>query len=72
MTVPFFRHALKKTQATDTTRRASATATQACQRSLRAVTLGASTVAAIAIVAGLPGTGIAIYLAATLPLALFS
>jgi hypothetical protein len=44
---------------------------KARRRSLLAVSLGGTVLAAIAITLGLPATGLAVYIAATLPFALF-
>jgi hypothetical protein len=44
---------------------------QTRRRTLLAVSLGGTVVAAIAITLGLPATGLAVYIAATLPFALF-
>jgi hypothetical protein len=44
---------------------------QTRRRTLLAVSLGGTMVAAVAITLGLPATGLAVYIAATLPFALF-
>jgi putative exporter of polyketide antibiotics len=44
---------------------------QTRRRALLAVSLGGTVVAAIAITLGLPATGLAVYIAATLPFAIF-
>jgi hypothetical protein len=44
---------------------------QTCRRTLLAVSLSGTVVAAVAITLGLPATGLAVYIAATLPFALF-
>ncbi len=44
---------------------------QTRRRMLLAVSLGGTVVAAVAITLGLPATGLAVYIAATLPFALF-
>jgi hypothetical protein len=51
--------------------RSSIAGRQTRRRSLLAVSLGGTVVAAIAITLGLPATGLAVYIAATLPFALF-
>lgn len=56
----------------DTRHRASLVGRQAARRRTLTLAIASSAVAAIAIAAGLPSTGIAVYLAATLPFAFFS
>ncbi|MFM0211944.1 hypothetical protein PQQ96_31615 [Paraburkholderia sediminicola] len=56
----------------DTSHRATLTGRQAVRRRTLALTVVSAAVAAIAIAAGLPSMGIAVYLAATLPFAFFS
>ena len=56
----------------DTSHRACLAGRQAVRRRTLALTVASTAVAVIAIAAGLPSTGIAVYLAATLPFAFFS
>jgi hypothetical protein len=51
--------------------RSNIAARQTRRRTLLAVSLGGTVLAAIAITVGLPATGLAVYIAATLPFALF-
>jgi hypothetical protein len=56
----------------DTSHRNYLAGRQAARRRTLALAVASAAVAAIAIAAGLPSTGIAVYLAATLPFAFFS
>ena len=51
--------------------RSSIAGRQARHRTLLALSLGGTVIAAVAITLGLPKTGLAVYIAATLPFALF-
>ena len=55
-----------------TQHRSAISSRQTRRRRMLALTVASSAVAAIAIAAGLPSTGIAVYLAATLPFAFFA
>lgn len=56
----------------DRSQRASIPQRQAARKRIMVLSVASGTVAAIAIAAGLPSMGIAVYLAATLPFAFFS
>ncbi|MFM0625117.1 hypothetical protein [Paraburkholderia xenovorans] len=56
----------------DVPQRASLAGRKTARQRTLALTVASSAIAAIAIAVGLPSTGIAVYLAATLPFAFFS
>jgi hypothetical protein len=67
----FWKRAAKQNEQDDEGTRSNVTGRRTRQRTLLAVSLGGTVVAAIAITLGLPATGLAVYIAATLPFALF-
>ena len=67
----FWKRTAKETGKVDEPTRSSVDGRRAPRRTLLAVSLGGSVVAAIAITLGLPAMGMAVYIAATLPFALF-
>ena len=67
----FWKRAAKQNEPDDEGTRSNIAGRQTRRRTLLAVSLGGTVVAAIAITLGLPATGLAVYIAATLPFALF-
>ena len=67
----FWKRAAKQNEPDHDATRSNVTGRRTRQRTLLAVSLGGTVVAAIAITLGLPATGLAVYIAATLPFALF-
>ena len=67
----FWKRAARQTEPGLEGTRSSIAGRKTRQRTLLAVSLCGTVVAAIAITLGLPATGLAVYIAATLPFALF-
>jgi putative exporter of polyketide antibiotics len=67
----FWKRAVKHNKQEHEATRSSVAGRLARRRTLLAVSLGGTVAAAIAITLGLPATGLAVYIAATLPFALF-
>ena len=67
----FWKRAARQTEPDHEGTRSSIAGRKTRQRTLLAVSLAGTVVAAIAITLGLPATGLAVYIAATLPFALF-
>jgi hypothetical protein len=67
----FWKRAVKHNKPEHEATRSSIAGRLARRRTLLAASLGGTVAAAIAITLGLPATGLAVYIAATLPFALF-
>ena len=67
----FWKRAARQPEPDDDGTRSNIAAQQSRRRALLALSLGGTVAAATAITLGLPATGLAVYIAATLPFALF-
>jgi len=67
----FWKRTPRQNEPDDEATRSNIAGRQTRRRTLLSVSLGGTVVAAIAITLGLPATGLAVYIAATLPFALF-